>query len=933
MQTENRKLIEVSMPLEVINRESAREKSIRHGHPSTLHLWWARRPLAAARAVLFAQLVDDPSSHPDKYPTEEAQANERSRLHGIIENLAIWENSNNKALLETAYSEILKSAGPEGPPAILDPFAGGGSIPLEAQRLGLESHASDLNPVSVLINKALVEIPPKFWGRPPVFPGHSDSQLTTWDGADGLASDVRAYGEWMREVAAEKIAHLYPSVTLSDGQKATVIAWIWARTVKCPNPSCGIRMPLVRSWWLAKRKGREAYIVPSVRDGVITYTIGNDPKKASQRTADGTMSGRAGATCIACSSSVPTTYIKEQGLAESFDATLIAVVAETPGRRLYLAPDDEQRDAASVTQPSDVPDQELGFDPRNLWTPSYGLSKFSDLFTNRQLVALTTFSDLVAEVRELVLKDCLASGLPEGDRLEEHGSEAAAYADAVATYLGLAVSRCSDYFSNLCSWISTGETMRNVFGRQAIPMVWDYAEVNPFSSSSGNFLGQLDWVIRALRSAAQPNPGYVTQADAASRDYTGAVVSTDPPYYDNIGYSDLSDFFYVWQRRTLRSIYPNLMRTMLVPKSEELVANPYRHKGKRSAEDFFESGFEDVFANIRKGARSDYPICIYYAFRQSESSANGQSSTGWATILEGIVRAGWTVTATWPIRSERGGRLIGLGTNALASSIVLACRPRNESAGSIDRGGFLSILRSELPPKLRDLQQATVAPVDLAQSTIGPGMAVFTRYAKVTEADGTTMRVRTALELINQILAEVLNDMEGDFDSETRWAIKWFHEHGFEEGLYGSAETLANALNTSIQGLERSGILTTRAGKVRLLSPSLLPEIKSARRDQRLTVWEAGLHAAGILQTKGIDAAGQLIASLATDPSDRMDVDSVKELSYLLYSIAERKNWSEIGQTFNSLATSWPDILRAAELTANMSVQTGLDFDSVAEHF
>ena len=933
MHAEKRKLIEVSMPLEVINRESAREKSIRHGHPSTLHLWWARRPLAAARAVLFAQLVDDPSSHPDRYPTEEAQATERARLHGIIEQLVVWENSNNKALLRAAHAEIVKSAGPDGPPVILDPFAGGGSIPLEAQRLGLETHASDLNPVAVLINKALIEIPPKFADAPPVFPGLCERQTTEWAGPEGLAADVRAYGEWMRDAAKQNIGRLYPKVALGSGQLSDVIAWIWARTVTCPNPACGIAMPLVRSWWLGKKKGNEAFVVPSVNNGKVTYSIGTDPAKAPTGPADGTMSGRNGATCLSCSTAVPTSYVKEQGLVGALGASLMAVVAEGKRQRVYLAPEGKQEEAATVPRPDDIPDQELGFDPRNLWTPSYGLTKFSDLFTNRQLVALTTFSDLVAEAREMVLANALAAGLPEGERLEAGGAGAAAYADAVATYLGLAVSRLTDRCSTLASWQSTGEKVRNVFGRQAIPMVWDYAEIDPFSSSSGNFLGQVEWVARCVDVAPASQGATAVSASASSRDYSGMVVSTDPPYYDNIGYSDLSDYFYVWQRRALRSIHPKLMGTLLVPKAEELVANPYRHGSKTSAEKFFESGFEEVFTNMRKGANDEYPISVYYAFRQSETTQGGQSSTGWSTILEGIVRAGWTVTATWPVRSERGGRLIGVGTNALASSIVLACRPRSESAASIDRGGFLSVLRSELPSKLRELQQAAVAPVDLAQSTIGPGMAVFTRYSKVTEADGSAMRVRTALELINQVLAEVLNELEGDFDSDTRWAITWFRQHGFDEGAFGEAETLATALNTSLPGLERGGILTSRGGKVQLFAPVQLPDSYDPRRDQRLSVWEASLHAARVLDSKGISDAGRLVANLRHAPGPRIDLDTVKELAYLLYSIAERKNWSAIGQIFNNLASAWPDILRASESGTSTTVQTGFDLESLNDDF
>lgn len=929
MHAEKRKLIEVAMPLEVINRESAREKSIRHGHPSTLHLWWSRKPLATARAVLFAQLVDDPSSHPDAFPSEEAQAAERARLHGIIERLVVWENSNNAALLREAHEEIVKSSGPDGPPVILDPFAGGGSIPLEAQRLGLESHASDLNPVAVLINKALIEIPPRFRDAHPVYPGLAEGQTTEWAGSEGLADDIRAYGKLMRQAAEHRIGHLYPRAELGAGKLADVIVWKWARTVTCPNPACGIAMPLVNSWWLVKKKGREVYIVPQVTSGKVTYAIANGT--GSSPIPEGTISGRTGAKCIACGSAVPIAYVRDAQKNGHAGKQLLAVVAESNRGRVYLPPTRDHIEAeASAMSSEDLDGALIATNARWFSPPVYGLTKFSDLFSNRQLVTLATLSDLVGEIRKTALTDAIAAGLPEGERLEAGGTGAAAYADAIATYLGLAVSRTSDRSSSLCGWDSSRESVRNVFGRQAIPMSWDFAESNPFSSSSGNFLGQLEWIEKVVRRSPSRAASKVTAANAAELNYTGVVVSTDPPYYDNIGYSDLSDFFYVWQRRALREVHPRLMGTMLVPKADELVANPYRHNGKSGAERFFETGFESVFQRMRENAVADYPITVYYAFKQSETSTSGESSTGWATILEGIVRAGWSITATWPLRTELMNRQTGQSTNALASSIVLACRPRSESATSTDRGGFLAVLRSELPKQLRQLQEATVAPVDLAQSTIGPGMAVFTRYSKVTEADGSAMRVRTALELINQVLAEVLNELEGDFDSDTRWALKWFQQNAFNEGLFGDAENQATALNTSVPGMERGGILTSRAGKVQLFAPAALSDNYDPRRDHRLSVWEAALHTARVLESKGIEDAGQMVGRLRQATGSRIDLDAVKELAYLLYSIAERKNWSAIGQTFNNLATAWPDILRSSE-SGTSTTQLGFDFESLDE--
>ena len=775
--TPKRKLIEVALPLETINRESAREKSIRQGHPSTLHLWWARRPLAAARAVLFAQLVDDPSSHPDRFPTEEAQRAERERLHEIIERLVVWENTRDHALLAEAHAEILKSTG-GNPPPILDPFAGGGTIPLEAQRLGLEAHASDLNPVAVLINKALVEIPTKFASRPPLSPGVADSRLGDWPDATGLAADVRAYGEWMRDEARKRIGKFYPRATLDDGTSATVIAWIWARTVTCPNPACGIEMPLVSSWWLGKKKGKEAWVQPIIvadpghpSSKRVEFEIGHGPTGPSIEPTK----TRQGATCVACGAAVSMDEIKVQGQAGGLGVVLMAVVAEGNRRRIYLAPNAEHADAARVVRPDDVPDQELGYDPRNLWTPPYGLNRFSDLFTNRQLLALTTFSDLVIEARERVLGDALAAGVPSGDRLESGGTDAEAYADAVATYLGLIISRLTDYQSGLTTWASNPqmEILRNLFARQAIPMAWDFAEGNLFADSSGSLDRMKDAVCKAVEHLTPRGAGDARQADAISRAGGAGVLSTDPPYYDNIGYSDLSDFFYVWLRRSLRSVHPDLLSTMLVPKAEELVANPYRHEGKDGARDFFEDGFRRVFARARETALPEYPITVYYAFKQSDAGDDGTVSTGWETLLDGMIRSGWAITATWPMRSERGGRMISVGTNALASSIVLALRPRQDDAPTTDRRGLIAALHDELPDALRKLQQGAIAPVDLPQAAIGPGMAVFSRYAKVIENDGSTMTVRSALARINEILDQVLNEQEGDFDAATRFAIAW----------------------------------------------------------------------------------------------------------------------------------------------------------------
>lgn len=934
MTTVKRKLIEVALPLEAINRASAREKAIRHGHPSTLHLWWARRPLSACRAVLFAQLVDDPSAHPDVFPTESDQARERLRLFSIIERLVQWENSDDQALLAEAHAEIVKSCDGQ-PPAILDPFAGGGSIPLEAQRLGLEARAADLNPVAVLINKALIQFPPMWCGRAPVFPGVGDSRMGGWPAASGLAEDLRRYGGWMREEAERRIGDLYPKAQVPGGGTASVVAWIWARTVTCPNPACGIEMPLVRSWWLGKKKGKEAYVVPSVVDGgsgrrEIRFEIGHSIDNGPTKSEDGTVS-RTGAVCLACSTAVPLTYIRNEGKQGKIGAQLMAVAAEGNRRRLYLAPTPTHVNAAKVPVPEDVPDGELADNVWDIKVKNYGMTHHRDLFTNRQLVALTTLGDLVAEARERVYTDAIDAGMAAGvgpeHRLESGGMGAAAYADSVAVYLSLALGRTLDYHNALCAWRSDpkNEGVGHLFARQAISMVWDFCEANPMSGSSGNVGDAFLWCAEVVDRLGLGSPGSVVQQDASSADYSGVVVATDPPYYDNVGYANLSDFFYVWLRRSLIHVLPTTFGTMLTPKSDELVADPYRHGSGVAAQRFFEEGFTRVFSRIRSTANEDFPITVFYAFKQSESDDSGTASTGWQTLLEGILRSGWEVTATWPVRTELANRIKALETNSLASSIVLACRPRDPRAEAITRRSFLTSLKSELPAALRDLQRSSIAPVDLDQAAIGPGMAVFSRYSKVVESDGSDMTVRTALALINQALDEVLYEQEGDFDSDTRFCVKWFTEFGWNDAPYDEAEKLSKRTNTSVEGLARGGVFRAAAGKARLIAPEALSPEWDPLVDERISDWEVVLRLAQALDRQGAQQAAGLMAAAG----QRVDLDTAKELAYLLFSLSERKGWAQTALLFNGLGTSWSDLAAAARRESDRPtlVQETLTFD------
>lgn len=899
-----RKLIEVALPLEAINRESAREKSIRHGHPSTLHLWWARRPLAACRAVLFASLVDDPSSHPDRFPTEADQERERQRLFALLERLVPWEATARPEVLEAAHAEILASC--DGvPPPVLDPFAGGGSIPLEAQRLGLEVRASDLNPVAVLITKALVELPARFAGRAPVHPDAGDLGTGGWTGARGLAEDVRRYGAWMREEARRRIGHLYPDATLPDGSTAPVIAWLWARTVKCPNPACGATMPLVRSFQLATKKAKEHYVEPVIDHAA--RSVGFEVRRGT--TNRGPTVDRGGARCLVCESAVPFKHVRAEAQAGRMGARLIAIVAEGNRTRVYVDAYSQDETTAASAAPWWTPTGAVADNPGHTNVYRYGMTTWGDLFSLRQLVALDLFTEMVGEVRERVLAD---------------GGEEA-YADAVATYLGLAVSRTTDFSSTLATWSSNAqnELVRGTFGRQALPMTWDFAEANLFGSSSGSFEILLAAVAKALERLPASASADVRQLDATAtvRPSHDALVCTDPPYYDNIGYADLSDYFYVWLRRALKDVHPDLFSTLLTPKREELVATPYRHGGRREAERFFEQGLFGTFERMREAQHPDYPLTLFYAFKQAEAEGNGAVvSTGWDTMLSALLDAGFAITGTWPVRTERSGRSIAIGTAALASSIVLVCRPRAIDAPLATRRELVGALRAELPEALRTLQQGNIAPVDLAQAAIGPGMAVFSRYAKVVEADGSAMTVRTALGLINQALDEILAEQEGDFDGDTRFAVTWFEQRGMEDGPYGEGDVLARAKNTSVTGMVEAGVLAQRAGKVRLLSRAELPDEWDPVEDGRFTTWEATQHLTLRLETRGEAAAAALLARLGGDFGER-----AKELAYRLFAICDRKGWAAEAIGYNALVVAWPEIARQVAGTPEAEGQQALE--------
>ncbi len=957
-----KKLIEVALPLDAINAAAAREKSIRHGHPSTLHLWWARRPLAAARAVIFAQMVNDPGyeRHLGRGVNKEKAAAERERLFKIIEDLVQWENTNNEEVLQRARAEIWKSwretcelnkghpqaaelFNPEKLPGFHDPFAGGGALPLEAQRLGLESYASDLNPVAVTINKAMIEIPPKFAGRAPVGPEidadkGSKKRATRdafedWSGAKGLAEDVRRYGAWMREEAQKRIGHLYPQIEVTpdmvaerpdlaqyQGEKLTVIAWLWARTVKSPNPAFShADVPLASTFILSSKAGKESYVDPVVDGGDFSFTVkvGTPPESAKNGTK---LSRGANFHCLLSDTPIEPKYIYSEAKAGRMGERLMAIVAEGTRGRVYLAPTAEQVAVARQAQPEWRPEVEMPANPRWFSPPAYGLNTYGDLFTPRQLVALTTFSDLVQEAIDRVREDALVAGMADdGLGLDQDGTGATAYAQALGVYLAFSIDKASDYWSSICTWHSSKALIRNTFGRQAIPMTWDYAETNPFSESAGNVSSGVEWAYKALQLMPAQAHGWAIQADAQTQRVSQKkLISTDPPYYDNIGYADLSDFFYVWLRRSLRPIFPNLYATLAVPKAEELVATPYRHGGKKEAEAFFLDGMTSAMHNLAELAHPVFPVTIYYAFKQAETTGEaGTSSTGWETFLAAVLRAGFALTGTWPMRTELSNRMISSGTNALASSIVLVCRPRSTDAPTISRRDFIRELNAALPGALADMTRggvnSPVAPVDLSQAIIGPGMEVFSKYSAVIEANGKPMSVRTALQLINRFIGE------DDFDHDTQFCLAWFEQHGWAEGKYGDADVLARAKGTSVGGLIEAGVVDSSGGDLRLLKWTEMPRDWSPESDNRVPVWEALHQLIRALNQYGETAAGQLLARMPDKTA------GITALTYRLYTLCERQGWANEARAYNELQGAWPGIEQASQEAGHIGSQAALD--------
>lgn len=913
-----RKLIEVALPLEKINEASAREKSIRHGHPSTLHLWWARRPLATTRAVIWASIVDDPSSHPELYPTEESQAQERERLFRILEDLVIWENSNDPRVIEAAKNELKKATGGDIP-ALLDPFAGGGAIPLEAQRLGLEAHAHDLNPVAVTINKAMIELPSLFANMPAINPIARNAKIdNTWAFTDGLSSDVDYYGNRLREICFSKVGNKYPMVDVPHelgGGQATVVAWLWARTCTCINPVCGKETVLIRNFNISKKKGKEAHVECVLTDSDIKFIV-----KPGLTEKEGTIC-RTGATCIHCGATIDLSSIRLQGKEKRIGNRMIAVVAEGDRKKLFITPDKKQVDMALSVERPVVEFGEFAHYPGYINPPAYGFTEIESVYTNRQLNTLVELCNSLTELRVEIQNDI--KSIEDCDKY--NGYDLQEYQKALVVYLAFLIDQVAGHSSSICSWNAPNTQMRSTFGMTGMSMSWDYAECNVFSHSTGSFNNLLERMVKGFELLGRGVCGEAKQFDAQTdTGMRNIIVSTDPPYYNNVPYADFSDYFYVWLRKNIQDIYPELFRTLQVPKIEELVADPYReNRGNSGAKLFFENGMFEAFSQVNKCCNDRYPVTIYYAFKQSETDKTDdnndiQASTGWEIMLSAIIRAGFSITGTWPVRTEKQGRVVGNNQNALASSIVLVCRKRTSDAPVTTRRNFVNELKRELKPALKKMQSSNIAPVDLAQSAIGPGMGVFSKYSKVLEADGSEMTIRSALKTINQEIDYYFNEQDSDLDSESRFCVDLYTQYAFSEMPFGDANTLAIAKNTSITSMNSRKILYAQKGKVHLIKRDELPSNVNVNETG---IWLLCQQLTYRMETLGVEGCAKTLAEMFGSNAER-----ARDLAYRLFTIADKKGWAQEAYAYNALVVAWPEIqLRAAEMKAIIPQQMTMD--------
>ena len=953
-----KKLIEVALPLDEINAAAAYEKMPGIGaHPRGIHHWWARRPMAAARAFIFAQLINDPGyerSLGRGVNKIDAQI-ERERIFDIIRDLSKWENRDNELVLERARNEILKSwvetcslnkNHPQASvlfdvnkiPAFHDPFAGGGALPLEAHRLGMESYATDLNPVAVLINKAMIEFPCKFVNVKPVGPETSNIKqkklIENWSKYQGIAEDVRRYGNLLLTEAKKSIGHVYPKIKITKemaldrpdlkqliGEELKIVAWLWARTVNSPNPAFNnIKVPLISSFKLSNKKGKEAWIEPIIDSNSMGYQfkvrVGGSPIIVETV-------NRKGAICLLSNTPIDFKYIRSEGKAGRIGSKLMAVVAEGSRSKVYLSPTKEMEDFADVEIPIECPDIPLPEKALGFRIQEYGLTNHKHLYTNRQLLALCTLIRLVKSLHGEITNDAIKHGLPDdGKGINDGGCGATAYADTVTLYLSFIIDRLVSFNNSVTGWRAGNEKIMNVFSRSAIPMAWDYGEANILENVVGGLPSSIDYVASCIETLPAGTAGHSSMMNAMTNNISiNKVISTDPPYYDNIGYSDLSDMFYVWLRKCIKDIFPQIFSTVVVPKTDELIATPFRHDSKVAAEMFFMDGMTKAMHNLAEQAHPAFPVTIYYAFKQSDTVNNATSSTGWETFLEAVIKAGFAITGTWPIRSEQEIRIRGRASNALASSIILVCRKRDIDSTSVSRREFQRELKETMPDALEDMiggkgGMSPIAPVDLAQASIGPGMAVFSKYSSVLEADGSSMTVHTALTLINKEIDDYFGGQS--FDEDSNFCLAWFDEYGWTAGLFGQADVLARAKGTSVEGVDEAGVIESGAGKVRLYKFTEYPADWSPEKDNRTPVWEALHHLVRAIQSGGESATGALLARMPERG------ESIRQLAYRLYTLCERKGWAEDARGYNELITSWHEIEKASHETGHIGAQMDL---------
>ena len=916
-QTYKKKLIEVAIPLEAINAHAEKEKNnpFLKGHPRSLHQWWARRPNTTARAIIFSQIIDDPSCDPSRFPTEEAQDAERERIFDLIARGCGWGSDLDRAALEELKKIAALSMGCKlSELNFYDPFCGGGAIPLEAKRIGLKSHASDLNPIALLITAGQIDVPEFCFGLSAA--NKSFLQSSQSNNLLGLASDILFYADRMQSLAQDKIGDLYPDITV-DSSKYSPSAYIWARTVPCPDPAfSGLMTPLIRSFSISSKKGKRIWLEPQKSQSGIDFIVKKEPLDRFSSLRAPSVS-KSGGECLISGAALPLNYIREMAEGGRMGAQLAAIVCDpSSGRTAFsvtdAAPPQISQDLLRSVPSIPLPEKALGFRVQ-----LYGMHDFKEIFSSRQQLCLQTFSGLIPQIRNSVANDF---------REKHQGKyDADLYASTVCRYLQMAISKLADYNNTISCWNQNNMNVTHLFTKHAIPMSWDYCEVNPFSSLM-SFTSISQSIAKAVENLPNGPSGHIFQHDAADiqMHVSNAIISTDPPYYDNIGYADLSDLFYLWARENIKIILPDISTTLAAPKSEEAIASPFRHPTRTDAENWFMQKMQKVMQNLCAAAAHASPITIYYAFKQKEISDEGVSSPGWVSFLEGVLNSGLSVVATWPVRTERAARSVGIGTNALASSVLLVCRPRVKDAGVISRAEFMRALKRELRPSLAHLQAASITPADMPQSSIGPGMGIFSRYEAVLESDDQPMTVKSALQLINQELDDFIGGFQGEFDQETRFTITWFEQHGMGRGDYGTANSLATARGISVDSVKHAGIVESQAGKVRILNRDELLDDWDPQTDTHLTIWECLQYLVRQHEKDGIAYETALLLRKIGGKAD-----AVKDLAYCLYDIsANKRQDAKEATAYNALIADWTELTREAAGIHDMrgDGQTRMDF-------